>query len=245
MNTLVVVTGGSAGLGRALLVAAPTGARRVDVSRSGPASDPELGDVHHLAADLADPTGWATVGRELADEVAARPWERICVVHSAGTLEPIGFAGEVDAAAYTRNVLLNSAAGQVLGNHVLAAMRGLDARRELVLVTSGAARTAYAGWSSYGAGKAAADQWVRVVGAEQQVRGGVRVLSVAPGVVATGMQAAIRETDERDFPNVSRFHELHAEDQLEAADDVARRLWALLDDPDIPSGSVVDLRQLR
>jgi benzil reductase ((S)-benzoin forming) len=167
------------------------------------------------------------------------------VVHSAGTLEPIGFAGEVDAAAYTRNVLLNSAAGQVLGHHVLAAMRGLDARRELVLVTSGAARTAYAGWSSYGAGKAAADQWVRVVGAEQRARGGVRVLSVAPGVVATGMQAAIRETDERDFPNVSRFHELHAEDQLEAADDVARRLWALLDDQTTPSGSVVDLRQLR
>jgi benzil reductase ((S)-benzoin forming) len=251
MRTLVVVTGGSAGLGRALLAAAPSGARRVDVSRSGP-DRPDVADVHHLRADvhhlradLADPGTWDEVGRALAAELTAEPWERITVLHSAGTLDPIGFVGEVDASAYTRNVLLNSAAGQVLGHHVLAAVRQLDARRELVLLSSGAARTAYPGWSAYGAGKAATAHWVRAVGAEQALRGGVRVLAVAPGVVATGMQATIRETDEDDFPPVERFRQLHAQGRLEDADDVARRLWALLDDDEPPTGSVVDLRDHR
>jgi NAD(P)-dependent dehydrogenase (short-subunit alcohol dehydrogenase family) len=116
-------------------------------------------------------------------------------------------------------------------------------RRELVQLSSGAARTAYPGWSSYGAAKAAVDQWVRSVGEEQQRRGGVRVLSIAPGVVATGMQELIRTTDERDLPNVARFHELHDQGQLEDPDDVAVRLWRLLDEDDDASGSVLDLRR--
>jgi benzil reductase ((S)-benzoin forming) len=249
MRTLVIVTGGSAGLGRALLAAAPPGARRIDVSRSGPGSDAGseagLTDVHHIAADLADPASWERVGHELREEIGGGPWDRVSVLHSAGTLEPIGFAGEVDADAYTRNVLLNSAAGQVLGHHLLAAMRQLDVRRELVLLSSGAARTAYPGWSSYGAAKAAMDHWVRAVGAEQATRGGVRVLAVAPGVIATAMQATIRGTDERDFPPVERFRRLHEDAELEDADEVARRLWALLDDDEPPTGSVVDLRDHR
>jgi benzil reductase ((S)-benzoin forming) len=238
MDTLVIVTGGSAGLGRALLAAAPPDADRLDISRSGT----DLPDVHHLAADLADPASWSVVGERLATLVTRRAWQRITLLHSAGTLEPIGFAGEVDAAAYTRNVLLNSAAGQVLGHRFLAAVRDLDARRQLVLISSGAARSAYPGWSAYGAGKAATDQWVRAVGAEQAERGGALVLSVAPGVVATGMQELIRDTDPRDFPEVDRFHDLHARGQLVEPDVAADALWALLDDPGVTTGEVVDLR---
>jgi benzil reductase ((S)-benzoin forming) len=86
---------------------------------------------------------------------------------------------------------------------------------------------------------------VRAVGAEQQQRGGVRVLAIAPGVVATGMQSAIRATDARDFPSVARFRRLHDEGELEDADDVARRLWALLEADEPASGAVVDLRDHR
>lgn len=237
-TTLVIVTGGSGGLGQALLAAAPGGAHRVEVSRSGSG----LSGVQHVAADLADPASWPTVGERIAALVTDRAWRRITLVHNAGTLTPIGFAGEVDADAYTGNVLLNSAAGQVLGQLFLTAVRDRDARRELVLISSGAARTAYPGWSAYGAGKAAGDQWVRTVGAEQAERGGVRVLSVAPGVVATAMQTSIRATDEHDFPRVARFRELHAEGRLADPDDVALALWELLDDDSVATGEVVDLR---
>jgi benzil reductase ((S)-benzoin forming) len=242
---LVIVTGGSSGLGAALLASAPPGSRRIDVSRSGPGEDPRLADVRHVAADLADPGRWAALGELVSAEVETVRPARVTVVHAAGTLTPIGFAGEVDADAYRRNVLLNSAAGQVLGHHVLAALRDVDARRELVLVSSGAARTAYPGWSAYGAGKAALDQWVRSVGLEQAERGGIRVLAVAPGVIATPMQSAIRATDDRDFPRVDRFRRLHEDGDLEDADDVARRLWVLLDADEPPTGAVVDLRDHR
>lgn len=238
MGTLVIVTGGSAGLGRALLTHAPDGADRLDVSRSGA----DLPGVHHLAADLADPAAWAGVAHTLTERIDAHRGDRITVVLNAGVIDPIGPADRVDAEAYTRSVLLNGAAPQVLGQQLLTALSGHPAdRRELVLISSGAARTAYAGWSAYGAAKAATDQWTRTVVAEQSGRDRpVRVVSIAPGVVATGMQAAIRATDETDFPAVSRFRSLHTDGELADPDDVAVRLWRYLDTGD--DAPVTDLR---
>lgn len=240
MPALVVVTGGSSGIGRSLLASAPADASLLDVSRSGPPGIDR--EVAHLAADLADPASWSRVVAGLDDEIASADHDRVVLLHAAGTLEPIGFAGEVDLEPYARNVLLNAAAGQVLGAGFLAAVRSLTGvRRELVLISSGAARRAYPGWSTYGAGKAALDHWARAAAAEQAERGGTRVVAVAPGVVATPMQAHIRATDPADFPNVDRFHELHETGALADPDEVARRLWALLDEPDLDP--VVDLRE--
>ncbi len=237
-STLLVVTGGSAGIGAALVAAAPAGTRVVDVSRSGAA-----GADRHVAADLSDPASWPTVAAAVAEEVDAFAGDRVTAVHAAGVLEPIGFAGEVDADAYRASVLLNSAAGQVFGAAVLAAVRGRDElRRELVLVSSGAATTPYPGWSAYCAGKAALEQWVRAVGEEQRQRGGVTVCAIAPGVVATAMQAGIRATDPRDFPAVERFRQLHADGELRDPDTVARQLWRVLDEG-VETGAALDLRQ--
>ena len=111
------------------------------------------------------------------------------------------------------------------------------------MFTSGAAKSVYPGWSSYGAGKAAIDQWVRNAGAEQDIRGGVQVLSVAPGTVDTGMQAILRETSVDDFPSRQKFVDLHAAGKLSDPADVARRIWSLLD-RGLDNGSVVDLRDL-
>jgi hypothetical protein len=112
------------------------------------------------------------------------------------------------------------------------------------MISSGAARSVYEGWSAYGAGKAALDHWVRTAGAEQERRGGrVRILAVAPGVVETAMQAQIRATDAADFPEVQRFHELAERGELRAPEEAARDVWSLLD-RELPNGAVVDLREV-
>ncbi len=238
MSHLLIVTGGSAGIGRAVLAAAPDDCYRVGVSRT----DPDLPGVVHHATDLADPAAWSALGDEFDRLVHADDWTRVTFVHAAGTLAPIGFQGEVDHDAQAANVLLDAACPLVLAHRFLAAVRDLDVRRELVVLSSGAARTDYPGWATYGAAKAAVERWVSTVAAEQAERGGVRVLAVAPGVVATGMQALIRDTDAHDFPRVERFRSLHAEGRLADPDDVSARLWALLDDPDA-TDPLVDLRQ--
>lgn len=237
-KSLIWISGASGGLGEAFIDSLPwRGARIIGIGRH-----PAPG-VEHLEADLADCASWASVGRSFRRELDGFGGERAVFIHAAGVLEPIGFAGEVDTDAYQRNVLLNSAAPQVLGHLFLEAARAASGRRHLVMLTSGAARSVYPGWTSYGAGKAATDQWVRDAGAEQAIRGGVTVLSVAPGTVDTGMQAELRATSPEDFPQRQKFVDLHAGGRLTPAGEVARSIWQLLD-RDLESGSVLDLREL-
>jgi benzil reductase ((S)-benzoin forming) len=237
-RNLVFVSGASSGIGRALARSVPFGdARVVDISRRGAPG------LEHVAADLADPAGWRTVCARFRREIPGFAGERVVFVHSAGTLDPIGFAGNVELEAYTRQVLLNSAAPQVLGAGFLAATRRSPAAAHLLMISSGAASSVYEGWSAYCAGKAALDQWVRTTGAEEERRGGCRVLAVAPGVVATAMQEQIRRSAREDFPELDRFVELHERGELRAPEDVAPEIWALLEG-NLPNGSVVDLRDL-
>jgi benzil reductase ((S)-benzoin forming) len=238
-ESLVLITGASSGLGLALARTVPwSPARVIDVSRRGAPG------LEHVKADLADPAGWREAAALFEREVAGFEGERAVFVHSAGTLDPIGFAGEVDADAYARQVLLNSAAPQVLGDAFLRAALATRAPCFVVMISSGAARSVYEGWSAYGAGKAAMDQWVRTAGAEQERRGGrVRLVSVAPGVVETAMQERIRATAPRDFPGVERFHELARSGALRDPRDAARDVWSLLG-RELPNGAVVDLRDL-
>lgn len=239
MSDLVIISGASSGLGLALARTAPFPATVVDISRSGSPDE----DIEHLAADLVDPSSWVAVGEAMRSLVAEHEPDRAVFIHAAGTLTPIGFAGEVDSDAYASNVILNSASGQVLGHLFLEAVNDRDGIFDVVMISSGAASSAYPGWSSYGAGKAALNHWVRNVGAEQRERGGVRVSAIAPGVVATAMQSQIRETSERDFPNVERFHDLHEEGKLAEPDDAASKIWRAIE-RGIETGSVLDVRDL-
>jgi NAD(P)-dependent dehydrogenase (short-subunit alcohol dehydrogenase family) len=238
-ETLFFVSGGSSGIGEALIRTLPFSPARVfDVSRRGAAGSTPL------RADLAKPSEWPRVAELFLRELDGFSGERAVFAHAAGTLAPIGFAGEQDAAAYTAAVLLNAAAPQVLGDAFLRAVRGARTPCHLVMIGSGAARNVYPGWSSYGAGKAAVDQWVRTVGAEQELRGGrCRVLSVSPGLVATPMQAEIRSTPPDRFPGQKRFVEAFESGELRDPLRVAREIWSLLD-RGLANGSVVDLRDL-
>lgn len=240
-ESLVWISGASAGIGRALAETIPFDAWVIDISRSGGAPGSE-----HLPADLADPGSWSAVEAHFLAQLGSFGGDRVVFVHNAGTIEPIGFAGEVDSQAYRRNALLNAAAPQVLGHAFLFALAEslFAGDAHLLMVTSGAARTPYPGWSGYCAGKAATDHWVRTVGEEQRQRArGCRVVAVAPGVVATQMQEQIRRTDEMQFPAVQKFRDLHEHGELRDPHDAARGIWSVLD-RDLDNGAVVDLRSL-
>jgi NAD(P)-dependent dehydrogenase (short-subunit alcohol dehydrogenase family) len=236
-DSLIWISGASSGIGQALAQTVPWEARVIGISR-GPAEG-----IEHLEADLSNPSSWPVVGESFRKELASFDGDKVAFIHAAGTAEPIGFAGEVDSDAYSANVVLNSAAPQALGHLFLAAARDVQADRYLVMMTSGAADSVYPGWTVYGAAKSAVDQWVRNAGAEQSTRGGVRVLSIAPGAVDTGLQAQLRETSEEDFPKRQKFIDLHEADKLTPPEEVARDIWSVLE-RDLENGSVVDLRDL-
>jgi NAD(P)-dependent dehydrogenase (short-subunit alcohol dehydrogenase family) len=239
MQRLLFVTGDSAGIGAGIAAAA----RRADATVAGMSRRSAEGP--HLEIDLGEPTNWQRAIDWIDGTIAGHAPDWVGLVHCAATLDPIGFAGAVDLHGYRSNVLLNSAAPQVLGAGFLTIMDAVGSPGALMQISSGAASTVYPGWSSYCAAKAAVDQWTRVVGAERTALGSpVRVMAVAPGVVATGMQDAVRGSAESDFPTVQRFRELHDEGHLADPAEVGRRLWDVLIDDSIDQGSVLDLRKL-
>lgn len=205
---LAIVTGGSRGLGLALLEAyEEAGYRTVDVSRSG-ASDASKGRSH-VRADLGDPIAATDALTREFEELAQHEYEEVVLVSNAGTLEPIGPLANSTPAEWRANldVNLTSAIGAMA--LFAGAFDGHACRKVIVSISSGAGSRGVAGWSLYCAAKAGVDNWVRAFALEQEhEEHPIHAVSIQPGVVDTEMQAAIRATDPNLFPDHPRFVEL-------------------------------------
>jgi NAD(P)-dependent dehydrogenase (short-subunit alcohol dehydrogenase family) len=180
---------------------------------------------------------------DAVDAFAATVAERVgpiaLWVNNAGVLDPIGplrDAAPADVEAHVRTNVIGVLAGSATyARHV----RSRPGGGVLVNVSSGAARSVYAGWAPYGASKAAVDQATRVIAAEE-ADAGLRALAVAPGVVDTDMQAAIRATPAASFPSVERFLDLAATDAFNTPAWVADHLlWLAFGASDGDVGDVV------
>lgn len=234
-----VLTGHSRGLGAA--IAAALAARGV----------PILALARHRNPDL-NPDGVEQVEMDLSDADALSAWlesealarfldgaEAAVLVNNAGMLQPIGPVGTLEPAAIARAVAVNVAAPMMLTNAFVAASDRLADRRVLH-VSSGAARKAYVGWTVYGPTKAALDHHAVNLASEEHA--GLRVSSVAPGVIDTDMQAEIRGTDPSRFPARPRFEELKRSGGLISPEDCAARLVDHLLGETFGDAPVIDLR---
>lgn len=237
-----IVTGHSKGLGAALageLLA--RGARVLGVSRS--AADPVAG-LEQVAADLADPqavAGLAAPGSVLWRFLAQADAGPLLLINNAGMVDPVGPLGTLAPEATARAVALNVTAPLLLSDAFAAATDGAADRR-ILHISSGAARKPYAGWSVYGATKAALDHHARAVAADACP--GLRIASVAPGVVDTDMQAALRALPDGVFVHQQRFVGLKDRGELLLPAQSAARLVGHLLSPDFGSAVTADVREL-
>src|SRR5436305_6957172 len=104
-TALIWISGASGGIGQALVRTVPwDGARVIGINRQ-----PPKGSIEHFEADLADPSTWPAIGAAFRREMDDFDGENVVFIHAAGTVDPMGFAAEVDSDAHLRNVLLNSA----------------------------------------------------------------------------------------------------------------------------------------
>jgi benzil reductase ((S)-benzoin forming) len=223
---VAVVTGASRGLGAGLAASFVAAGLRVGVcARSSPVlrSGP---DVVARRVDVTDAPAVAAFAREVAAHLGPIDlW-----VNNAGVLEPIGPLRDADAGEVAHHLAVN------VGGVVNGTLAYLRHRHEvgsggvLVNVSSGAARHGYEGWGPYCAGKAAVDRLTEVVALEE-ARHGLRAYAVAPGVVDTDMQAAIRATPAERFPAVERFHALKRAGAFNTPGHVADHLLRLAFDP--------------
>lgn len=115
---------------------------------------------------------------------------------------------------------------------------------QVVAISSGAAVNMNYGWGGYSLSKAALNNLVRLYAHEMP---DTHLISLAPGLIETGMQDYIRdEVDSEEFPSVQKLKEARGTENMprprEAGDTILDLLESLKNDYE--SGDFVDIRNL-
>ena len=196
----VAVTGGTSGLGLALVRALHArGARVAFVARDAARVQrvaTELSGTHGIAGDVANKDDT----HRIAMQISAALGGLDVLVNNASSLGPVPLAlladtdcEDLEAALATNLVGPFRLTKALLGALGVAAREGRDAR--IVNITSDAAVSAYPQWGAYGASKAALAQLSHIWDEELREHG-VRVMNFDPGDMDTPLHAlALPEAD--------------------------------------------------
>ena len=239
MNPTVLITGHSHGLGAALAAAwLETGACVIGLARR---TNPELAatypdQLQETAINLADSQAVLAYTRSDAFRRICQEADTLWLFNNAGTVAPSAPLGAQADDDNTHALNLNITAPLLLANATVAHARDRE-RVRIVHISSGAARKPYPGWSIYGASKAALDRHAADAAAE-----GVRIVSLAPGVVDTAMQAGMR--NDAAFPLREQFAALHADGKLQSASDTAAQILAYCQSDQFAREPIADIRTL-
>lgn len=244
LSTVAIVTGASRGLGQALALGLlKPGTQLITLARSHNAALATQAAksgvlLQQVQADLADPSAAAESAKQVMAALP-RDAQRYLLINNAGTVEPINQAHDLtDAAAIATAFNLNVTSVMLLISEFLQATQGAADRR-ILNISSGAGRNPMPGWGVYCATKAALDHYTQVLHAENH---GVRVASLAPGVIDTGMQEKIRGSDANSFPNVERFAQMHEQGQLSSPEAIAEKILRYIAHDDFGATVLDDIR---
>jgi len=199
--------------------------------------------LEQWALDLTHGIGAATRleawlhGQDGAQFASATLINNACLLGSVGPLQE----ADADSTAAVFRIGLETPA--LLSAAFLRATDGWTANRKLLHISSGAGKRALAGWAPYCAVKAGLDHLARVMAEDESRRpNGARIVSLAPGVIDTDMQAQVRAADATSFPALPHFVEMKESGQLASADAAATRVLSYLARSDFGANPVADVR---
>jgi benzil reductase ((S)-benzoin forming) len=244
-ENIAIITGGSAGIGKALVKHyADKGYRVFSIARS---ENKELNmpSIEQIQFDLSNTGDIDTMFKKIWGKLDVSNISALTLINNAGTLGTISRIENINPATIENAIAVNFTAPMILSSLFIKASQGLAIAKTIINISSGAAFNPYYGWSTYCSTKAAIDMMVKTVGKEQQtLDNGVKIISVYPGVVETAMQDQIRSTREEDFLEVQKFKDLKENHQLAKPDEVAEKIFSVAFKSGIESGDIVDLRTL-
>ncbi|MFO1190679.1 MAG: SDR family NAD(P)-dependent oxidoreductase [Rhodoferax sp.] len=249
MHTLTILTGASRGMGLALArQLCRADARLLCLSRS---TVPELdalaqqrgADLQQWPADLSDPGAVALRVLAWLGAQDAAQLESATLINNAGVigrLGPLDPAWPDDVASTMR---IDLEAPLQLSAAFLTATRDWPIPKKILNISSGLGRRAMAGSALYCAAKAGMDHFSRCVALDEARQPhGVRIVSLAPGVVDTNMQTTLRAGDPALFPEHANFVALKDKGVLLSPEEAASRVLAYLARSDFGSQPVADVR---
>lgn len=239
---LAIVTGGSRGLGLAMVTQlARQGHRVLSLARQH-GSDTPVG-VETWSVDLADPVPVAERLQQWLTTQTGAGLGGAWLINNAGVVSTPAPLSLGNLAELSRAVRVGLEAALLLSSAFLAATADWPVPRKLLLISSGLGRRAMAGSASYCAAKAGMDHLARAVALEEAAKpNGARVVSLAPGVFDTDMQVQLRSADPLLFPERSTFMTMKTAGNLDSPAAAAAKVLGYLAREDFGSKPVGDVR---
>ncbi|MCU9613514.1 (S)-benzoin forming benzil reductase [Caldibacillus lycopersici] len=250
MNTYII-TGASKGIGLALSkLLLAEGNQLVCVART--INEELLSEAKEkncpltfLQADLSNTQDVELLMTKIRKELLEAPTS-VALINNAGMIDPIGRVEDNPAELIDKSISVNLIAPMILCSAFIRTFENVTIEKKIINISSGAGRNPTTGWSSYCAGKAGLDHFTRVVAAEQQnIPFGVKAISIAPGIIDTGMQETIRSATKDDFEELDRFIQFKAQGMLSTPEQTAQKLVQLMESPKFSElEPILDIRSL-
>ncbi|WP_143961884.1 SDR family NAD(P)-dependent oxidoreductase [Litoribacter populi] len=241
MENLVIVTGSSQGLGKALveLFCSEKHNRVIGLSRSGLNYDST--NFSDLKIDLSD---FEEVKTNLANIFPKGDFENITLINNAGWIGEIAHFGDLSAEAITKIHLINTIAPAVLMNEFVKSYKDNPAIKTVVNISSGAAEKNIDGWSGYSSSKAAVNRYTEIAQEESDMnKWEIKFYALSPGIIDTGMQKDIRSAKPNGFSRLEAFKGFKENKELATPEEVAEKVKFLIDNRDDFKSVMQDVRQ--
>ncbi|TCJ02320.1 (S)-benzoin forming benzil reductase [Cytobacillus praedii] len=235
-----IITGASKGIGFELAKQlGEAGNYVVGVART----DTSLDGVKFYHADLSKLEKLESLMYDIVSSVSEEV-ESVTLINNAGMVDPIGIIGTVHAVEIAKAMTVNLTAPMVISNAFISELGNFNGKKRIVNISSGAGRNPYEGWGTYCTTKAGLDHFSRVIALEQEkAEYPVEIISIAPGIIDTGMQETIRTSSEDAFPLLDRFIDYKEQGKLVSAKDTAKKLISIIENESFNEiGPIADIR---
>ncbi|WP_233897140.1 SDR family NAD(P)-dependent oxidoreductase [Tenacibaculum piscium] len=243
---IIIITGGSKGIGKALTKKyASENYQVISLARTSS----EVKNVQHISVDLTDSIATQTIFKALLDKIihqkSTSKITSITLVNNAGRLGKIANLENLEASDIAKSMQLNITTPFILSGLFIKKTQDLACKKQIINISSGAAKKPYQGWSVYCSSKTAIDMLTKTIASEQlEIENGVKCVAIYPGVVATDMQIQIRNTNKTDFKNVQRFIDLMKNKELYTPKFVADTIYKIDIENQLSNGDVFDIRNI-
>ena len=147
---------------------------------------------------------------------------KITLINNAATIHPIKTVDLLDETDIKNNLTVN-VLSPVLIISKLARFANQNSRHlKIINISSGAYNHPIDSWALYCTSKAAIQMYLEIALSENNNDPAVKILSIDPGVMDTGMQESIRKAESKGFTNQNDFLNLYRENKLRSVDSVAK-----------------------